>query len=148
MKVNVEFVDSQTEEAFHMKIRYLDKNMKSIIHLLENKDRAIFGIKEGTMFRIRLDDVFYFEVIDKCIFMYVKDDVYKIKDKLYQIEKRYAALGFVRASKSTIVSIDKVKIIYPMFKGRFEVGLNNGKRIGISRSYITEFKQQIGLNDI
>ncbi len=71
---------------------------------------------------------------------------YKIKNKLYELEEDILSKRFIRINKSEIVNISYIIRITPMFKGNFILKLQNYKeQLDISRNYIKEFKERIGM---
>ena len=75
----------------------------------------------------------------------VVPEVYEVREKLYTLEKLLTGTAFMRASKSTILNLDKVKSLSPAFGGRFEAVLDNGEKTIISRQYVSVLKERLGL---
>nr|WP_276008886.1 LytTR family DNA-binding domain-containing protein [Aequitasia blattaphilus] len=113
--------------------------------MLKLKDSFLFAQRGEKNYRIYLKNIYYFEAVEKKVFVYTKEHIYEVKDKLYQIEEKYESLDFLRVSKSVIVNINKIEAIYPALSGRFEVELYNGERLWISRSYVMDIKAKLGL---
>lgn len=145
MKIEIQFIDSNEEETLHLKVRELDDEVTKFINMLKVKDDYIFGTKDEKRYKVKLNDIYYFEAVGNNIFVYTKENVYEVKEKLYQIEEKYQDLDFVRVSKSVIVSIDKVEAVAPGISGRFEAKLDNDERIIISRSYVKSLKNKLGI---
>ena len=97
------------------------------------------------MYRIHPHEVYYFESVDNKSYMYCREAVYEIKQKLYQIEEVYGYSDFLRISKSVIINMDKVSSIRPAFGGRFEAMLENGEKIIISRQYVPALKKKMNV---
>ena len=70
---------------------------------------------------------------------------YRLKEKLYELEKLLASDGFIRINKSNIVNILHINEIVPWFNGRLLLKLNNQKEVEVSRSYASDFKRFLGL---
>ena len=145
IKIEIEFVDSSEEEVITMKVREVDEELLKCINRLKLKDDIVFGTKDNEQFRVPLNEVYYFEAVENKVFMYTRSDVYEIKEKLYNIEKKYESLDFVRVSKSAIVNIEMIESISPEFSGRFELKLINNERVLVSRSYVKVLKNKLGM---
>ena len=66
---------------------------------------------------------------------------YRLKEKLYELEKMLASDGFIRINKSNIVNILHINEIVPWFNGRLLLKLNKEKEVEVSRSYARDFKR-------
>lgn len=97
------------------------------------------------MSRINLGDIYYFEAVDGKVFVYCKNKVHEVKQKLYELEELCREKNCFRASKSTILNIAKIESIRPSISGRFVALLDNGERVVISRQYVSVLKNRLGL---
>lgn len=138
-------MDNAEEESLHLKIQKMDDTIAKLVNAVKMQGTTLFGTKNEKIYRISLKDVYYFEAVEKRVFVYLQDEFYEIKDKLYQIEERYTNLQLVRISKSVIVNMDKIEAIYPAFSGRFELKLDNDEILQISRHYVSNLKQKLGM---
>ena len=86
-----------------------------------------------------------FEAIDNKVFAYGRKNVYEVKEKLYQLEELLGSVPFMRASKSMIINLDKIRYLSPAFGGRFEALLENQEKVIISRQYVPVLKERLGL---
>lgn len=103
--------------------------------------------KDEQLHKVRLKDVYYFEAVEKKVFLYTKNEVFEIKEKLYQLEEKYKDTQYIRVSKSVILNIEKIELISPTFNGRLIVKLKNGEKISISRNYVRNLKSQLGMEE-
>ncbi|MDQ3069791.1 MAG: response regulator [Acidobacteriota bacterium] len=58
-----------------------------------------------------------------------------IREKISDMEQRLDPSGFVRIHRSTIVNVDRIKEMHPLFNGDQTVVLRSGKRLTMSRTY-------------
>ena len=87
----------------------------------------------------------YFESVDKKTFAYTTDDVFEVREKLYQLEEKLSTHQFLRISKSMILNVKQIHVIYPTLSGRFEAELENQERVKISRNYVPALKRILGM---
>lgn len=118
----------------------IDEKLLKLIGTLKAHDDKIKGSKNSSIFLIDLDNILYFESVDKKTFIYTTKDVYETSLRLYEIEEKYRGGDFFRASKSTIINLSKINRINPMFGGKLEVVLENKERLMVSRQYVKELK--------
>jgi two-component system LytT family response regulator len=70
-------------------------------------------------------------------------DVYLIRERLHQLEQKLDPRQFVRIHRSTIVNIDRIKALHPMFNGDHVIILQNGAKLNLSRTYHERLLEQI-----
>ena len=68
-------------------------------------------------------------------------DTFYSSDRMYQIEALLDTKGFIRISKSVIISRGHVKKIRPTLSMKFVLTLTNGVQVDVTRSYYAEFKK-------
>jgi DNA-binding LytR/AlgR family response regulator len=145
IKIKVELVDDPSDESLHLRVLNMDENITRFINSLKMRDYNLVGYSENKMYRINLQSIYYFEAVERKVFVYSQKRVYEVKEKLYQLEEKFENLNFVRISKSMIVNIDKIETIYPVLSGNFELKLDNDEVLRISRYYVNILKQKLGM---
>ncbi|MEL4026848.1 LytTR family DNA-binding domain-containing protein [Lysinibacillus endophyticus] len=145
MKVLIEVINKNQEEEICIRCHEVNNEINQIVNQLKLNLTTIVGHENDKYHQVKLRDVYYFEAVEGKVFIYCKDKVYEVKNKLYEIEEIYKGKKFFRASKSTIINIAKISHISPSFSGRFEALLDNGERLMISRKYVPDLKKMLGL---
>lgn len=145
MKIVIEEAAQGEEDQIIIRCNKLDENILKLISELKMGQKKFAGMKNGNITMIDPAAVYYFEGVDNKVFLYCKQNVYEIKQKLYEIEDEYRNTDFFRASKSVILNVSKVKSISPAYSGRFEATLFNGEKVVISRQYVPELKKKLGM---
>lgn len=145
MKIIIEECHPEEEDQIIIRCKDLDENILKLISELRMGQRKLTGMKDGNIAMIDPANVYYFEGVDNKVFLYCKQNVYETKLKLYEIEEEYKNTSYIRASKSVILNISKIKSISPAYSGRFEATLFNGEKVVISRQYVPELKKKLGL---
>jgi len=145
MKIIIEDIGPDEEDQVIIRCRKLSDPLLKLISDMKMEDKKIAGIKDGAITMIEPKNIYYFEGVDKKVFIYCKDKVFETKIKLYEIESDFMNTNFFRASKSVILNVSKIKSISPIISGRFEALLLNGEKIVISRQYVPELKKKLGL---
>jgi DNA-binding LytR/AlgR family response regulator len=105
----------------------------------------ITAISDKKVYRLKLDDIYYFEVVDGHSFVYSRSTVFECRQKLYEFEELSRNSCFFRCSKSVVLNADKIRFIRPSVSGRFEATLQNEHKAIISRQYVPELKRILEL---
>ena len=145
MKVIIEDNGQGEEEQIIIRCRELDESLMKLINGFKTGNTKITATSDGEIFRLEPKEIYYFEAVDNKVFLYGKAEVYETKMKLYEIESELEGSDFFRASKSVILNMTKIKSLTPAFSGRLEALLKNGERVIISRQYVGELKDRLGL---
>ena len=133
------------EEELILKCDSLDNDLYKLINRLKSGTSKMSVYSDGRIHLINPSDIYYFEAVDQKVFAYGKQTVYEVKARLYELEEELSCRDFLRSSKSTILNINKVKSLSPALGGRFEALLHNGEKVIISRQYVPELKELLGI---
>lgn len=145
MKITIQDIKPGEEEEIIVRCRNLDEALLRMIRELKI-GRGKFTVTDNDKIRqIDAGDIYYFEAVDNKVFLYLEQDVFEVKYKLYEIEAEYENTDFFRASKSVIINLSKVRQFAPDFGGRFEAQMMNGEKLIISRQYVPVLKKRLGM---
>jgi DNA-binding LytR/AlgR family response regulator len=145
VKITIENIPVGSEPEIIIRCNEPDDSLLQLIYSIKSSSKKLIGITDLQMHIISPSDVFYFESVDNKVFIYCKEKVFESRLRLYEIEREYENWNFFRASKSTIINIEKIKSVSPIFYGRFEALLLNNEKIIISRQYVPMLKNKLGL---
>ena len=145
MKVTVEQIDPKREEE--LIVRCHDPGAAWVEGVTEAAagQRTVCGWREDALHRMKLSEVFYFEVVDDRSFVYTRSEVYEVKEKLYEFERLCQGSDLFRCSRSMVLNSGKIDHLSPSLSGRFEVTLVGGEKVIVSRQYVDELKKLIGM---
>jgi len=94
------------------------------------------AVKSGGRIRIlRTADIVWIESAHNYVEIHEDKQSHLLRDTISAIEQKLPPDKFVRISRSTIVNVEKVKELEPLFYGEYTVTLHNGKRLTLSRRY-------------
>lgn len=142
MKLKIEQSDSFEEAEIHIKCGIIDEDLQHIIDEIRTRMFSVQGMKDGAVYNLSLDEIYYFESVDNKTFAYCEQEVYQCTYKLYELDEKICKLSFMRISKSVIANITKIKFIRPQLNGRFEVVFYNGEKQIVNRSYVKELRKK------
>lgn len=145
MKIMIKQEPDVKETQISIVCSKIDSQLEEIISGLSLIDNTIAGKCDNETFFIPLSDVLYFETIDNKMFFYSTDKIYETMLKIYQLEEKLTNTPFVRISKSAILNIKKVKSIRQEENSRLMATLSNGEKIIVSRQYMQNIKNKLGV---
>jgi len=95
----------------------------------------------GRIVFLRLTDIDLVESADNYVKLYVGKETHMLRETMTALEEKLPPDRFVRISRSTIVNIESVKELHPMFHGEYMVSLRNGTRATLTRGYREQLRQ-------
>jgi two-component system, LytTR family, response regulator len=91
---------------------------------------------------VRVDDVDYAEAWGNYVRLHCGTERHLIRETMNGLEAKLDPRRFVRIHRSTLVNVDRVREIHPLFHGDWEVLLKSGGRLTMSRTH-REGAQQV-----
>ena len=99
----------------------------------------------GRILFLRLADVDWLEAADNYVELHAGQETHLLRETMTALEARLPADRFLRISRSTMVNLEQIKELHPMFHGEYVVLLRNGARLTLTRGY-REKLRQLGLS--
>ncbi len=87
---------------------------------------------ERTLF-LRTDRIDYVEAAGNYVVLHSGKENHVVRETLAALEEKLAPKAFVRINRSTIVNVEQIKELQPLFKGEHVVVLHNGKQFSLTR---------------
>lgn len=145
MKITILDCPDGEEEEIIVKCKQADDQILKMVYAVKAGREKLTAFKDGSILQINPKEVYYFEAVESKMFLYLEQDVYEAKYRLYELEERFQGTDFFRVSKSTILNLAKVARLNPALGGRFEALMKNGEKLIISRQYVPALKEKLGL---
>lgn len=145
MKITINESNEFDEVEIIVNCKSIDAKLLKTLSLIRTFEEKIKGYKDGKIVFIELKDIYYFESVDKRTYIYMEKEVYETEYKLYELEDKFSNIDFFRSSKSTIVNLEKIREIIPIFGGKLQVVLENNEKLIISRQYVPVLKRLLNL---
>lgn len=106
---------------------------------------SIIGRKEGSYFYIYTVDIIFFESFGHEIYVETKDNRYRVKEKLYELEEILNKKDFFRINQSMIVNKKSIKKITPSIGTKFKLTMINNTVLEVTRNYYYKFKEFLNI---
>ena len=145
MKITIEEIKDLEETNITILCKHITPELLDFINDLTCHNQKIVGVYEQESFLLSPDSIYYIESVDDRVFAYTKDQVYTLQLKLYELEERLPTRSFFRISKSTILNIAYIHSLKSLFNGKMQVTLKSGEHLIITRSYVSTFKEKLGV---
>ncbi|QUD90338.1 LytR/AlgR family response regulator transcription factor [Phenylobacterium montanum] len=107
--------------------------------------RERLAIKAGGVVRfVDAGDIEWIEAADVYVNLHLGDREILHRSALHQVAAQLSPSGFARIHRSIIINLERIKELEAMSHGEFEVVMESGARLRLSRKYRHEFKQKLG----
>jgi two-component system LytT family response regulator len=106
-------------------------------------DRLVVKV-DGRVLLIKTSDVDWIEAADNYVSLHIGSESHLLRETMSSLEKRLPPDQFLRISRSTIVNVERIKELQPMFHGEYVVILRTGAKLNLSRGYREKLNQLLG----
>ena len=100
---------------------------------------------DGRVIFLKPVDIDWIEAQDNYVKLHVGREAHLVRDTISNFETRLDTKRFIRIARSTIVNIDRVREMQPMFHGEYVVILQDGTKLTMSRGYRETLQQYLGV---
>lgn len=143
MQVLIRQISDKNEERIILECVEMTKEFEDIKDYALMKGNILIGYIQSMAYQLNLADVLYFEAVGEQVFACTSEEVYEIKNRLYEVEERYKNRKFVRCSKSVIVNLTQIESFRPALDSKLFARMKNGEDVVVSRMYAKELKKKI-----
>ena len=98
----------------------------------------------GRVVFVKVEDIDWVEAADNYVSLHVGHEEHLHRETMAALEQQLPESKFLRISRSTIVNMDRIKELQPLFHGEYAVILRNGTKLTLSRSYRDKLTQLMG----
>jgi two-component system, LytTR family, response regulator len=118
-------------QELHEQLHALLASIKS-----EKKYLVRLSIKTGgRILFLGVDEIDWIEAADNYVLVHAGRDSHMLHTTMNSLEDRLDPDAFLRIHRSTIVNLQRVKELHPMFHGEYRVKLKDGTELASGRSY-------------
>jgi len=96
---------------------------------------------DGRIVLLKVAEIDWIEAADNYAVLHAGKDSHIVRETMNSLEARLDPGQFLRINRSTIVSIDRIRDLEPLFHGEYSVRLNNGTKLTCSRGYKDRLRQ-------
>lgn len=112
------------------------EQIKIILNALSKTREAItLYDDEHNAFLIPIITIYYFECIDRKVYAYTKNGIYRLYELFSDLKTKYEALGIYQINKTTLLNIHHIQSYKITADCRRLVILDNNEKLIINRRY-------------
>jgi two-component system LytT family response regulator len=82
---------------------------------------------------VKAGQIEYLEAAGNYVVLHTARENHVVRETLTALEEKLDPKQFLRISRSTLVNVDQIKELQPLFKGEHAVRLHNGKQLAMTR---------------
>lgn len=109
----------------------------------EQKPDYIFIKKDDSLYKLPLDNIYYFESDNRKTLAYTRADSYETGKTLSELASSLSDAGFLRIAKSVVINTAKIATVHVDSNRTIEIVMTNKKHLHVSRNYCKIFKEKI-----
>lgn len=98
----------------------------------------------GRIFFLKAGEVDWIEAYGNYVRLHVGKSAYILREAIGGIEACLDAARFLRIHRSSIVNVERIREMQPMFHGQYTVVLHDGTRLTLSRRYRGKLQKSLG----
>jgi two-component system, LytTR family, response regulator len=98
----------------------------------------------GRVVLLKHEEIDWIEASDNYVNLHVGKESHLLRETMNSLEQRLPSDRFLRISRSTIVNLDRVRELQPLFHGEYSVILRDGTRLSLSRGYRDRLSMLLG----
>ncbi|MEH7387156.1 LytTR family DNA-binding domain-containing protein [Bacillus sp. JJ1521] len=106
----------------------------------DSNDKTALTVDEKIVL-VKNGDIIYLESSEGKCTVVTHDHIYKVSNTLIGLEKRIDSTKFLRVHRSYIVNVDHIIEIEPWFNSTYNLFMNGGSKIPVSRTYVKDLRQ-------
>ncbi len=118
-----------------------DKSVDNLINKIKNMSISFTGKSDGKTVSIDISDIYYIENVERKIFLYSRNDVYRYDGSMADIDSSIAETDLVRISRTCFMNVSHLKEIMQIKNSHLEAVLDNGEKLIVSRKYLKDIKK-------
>ena len=125
----------------------IEQKVSALLAGLKNEPRSLDRIpvkSSGRVVLVKTSDIDWIEAADNYVNLHTGKEAHLHRETMTALEGRLPASKFLRISRSTMVNVDRIKELQPMFHGDYTVILQNGTKLTLSRGYREALNQLLG----
>lgn len=146
MKIHL-IINSDLEKTeVHIHAKEYNETIEQLMRQLQTatSPTMIDGYLNQEIHMLKIEDIYSIYAEGTKVYLQTEEQEFEAKKKLYELEDQFAK-DFVRVNKSTLVNLNKIASIQVATLGATQLLLDNGASVHISRKYLKELKQHLGI---
>ena len=133
-------IQRRTAETINQKLEALLESIRPRERYLER----LVVKSGGRIFFLAVNEIDWIDSADNYVSLHSGREAHLIRETLTSLESKLNPEEFLRIRHSVIVNVKRIKELHPLFKGEYEIVLQNGVKLTSSRRYRHKLDQLLG----
>ena len=145
MKVNIDISAEYKEPYAVIHTDEVTDEIKRIVDLFSSNETPVTALQnEDEIVVLKPQEIYMVRIEGGDTVIYGEKQKYRSRKRLYELAD---VLGkqFMQISKTTLINLSYIDSIEPGFSGTMLMKMKNGNKDYVSRKYLPEFKNYLGL---
>jgi len=141
IKINTNISNEFKETSITINAPELTDDLQMLInHIssLESTPNQIVANKNNEIHFVDLQNIICFFSKDKYVYARTKDDIYKVRNKLYELEETFCQKDFIRISNSCIININQIEYFDTSIIGTILVKMKDNTQETVSKRNVSQ----------
>ncbi len=118
-----------------------NESVDSLVRKIGRMDLSFVGKTDDGSVNVSISDIYYIENVERKLFLYTKDEVFRFDGTMADIESRIEETGLVRISRTCIMNTGYLRQIRQIRNSHLEAVMENGEILIVSRKYLPDIKR-------
>ena len=135
------------EEICRSKSGSLNERLAGLLEDLQAKQKRLTRLvvkSAGRIVFLRVEEIDWVEAADNYVRVHAGRESHLMRETLQSLENHLDPQKFLRIHRSTLVNLDRIRELQPIFHGDYVVKLNDGTELTLSRSYREKLLEPLG----
>jgi two-component system LytT family response regulator len=135
------------EEIRRSKEGFLNERLAGLLEDLQTKQKRLTRLvvkSAGRIVFLRVEEIDWVEAADNYVRVHAGRESHLLRETLQSLESRLSPGKFLRIHRSTLVNLDRIRELRPIFHGDYLVRLNDGTELTLSRNYREKLLEPLG----
>ncbi len=144
MEVKIEI---SPEHTFPRAVIYTDRltpEIQRALDILQAKDAPVLAERSERTFLLSGQDIYLIRVVDGKTMLYTQKEEFSTRKRLYELLDQLGG-GFMQISKSCAVNLSYAESVEAGFGGSLLLKMKNGMSDYVSRKYLPDLKNYLGI---
>lgn len=98
----------------------------------------------GRIFFLNVEEIDWIEAADNYVRLHAGRNAHLLRETMNHVEKRLNPDHFIRIHRSRIINIRQIKELQPLFRGEYDIMLQDGTRLESGRGYRDKLQKLFG----
>lgn len=136
MSVFFEFDSSLASDEVYIRLSPHNTNREYLLQIVSDGDMNLSGKIENKTYLLKINEIESIYADGNYVLVNSGGTEYKIREKLYEIEKKLMYRNFMRISKSVIVNIKMIDYMAPSFNRQILFKMSSGYLLALLLYYL------------